>query len=130
MWNYSTIDNPAIKFEEKFIDHSLRERKEFFATGIIFREFFEAHYTMNIENEHFCKVFIDLFKKTAFLSPQKKISIKWILYLTDGDLCHSVILGRIRILADIYLNHGDLFIDDVDSIEWKRELMIHNDYRL
>ena len=30
MWNYCSTDNPAIKFEEKFIDHALRERKEFF----------------------------------------------------------------------------------------------------
>ncbi len=32
MWNYSSIDNPAISFERRFIDHALREGKEFFAT--------------------------------------------------------------------------------------------------
>ncbi len=126
MWNYSSISNPAIKFEKRFIDHALRERKEFFATGLIFREFFKAHYSMSIRNVHFCKTFISLFKKTASLSPQKKISIKWILYLTDGKLCYSLILIRIRILVDIYLKYGDLFIDDVDSINWKTELVKQN----
>ncbi len=85
---------------------------------------------MGIRNVHFCKTFISLFKKTASLSPQKKISIKWILYLADGKLCYSLILIRIRILVDIYLKYGDLFIDDVDSNEWKKELMIHKDHSL
>ncbi len=99
MWNYSSIDNPTIKFEKKFIDHALRERKEFFATGLIFREFFKARYNISIRNTHFCKTFISLFKKTASLSPQKKISIKWILYSIDGELCQPKILSRIRFFS-------------------------------
>nr|QBK93221.1 MAG: hypothetical protein LCPAC403_03550 [Pithovirus LCPAC403] len=73
-----------------------------------------------------------MLEKIAFLSPQKKISIKWILYLVDEvdedeELHRSRILTRICILVNIYLKYDYLFIDDVDSIEWKRELTrLHN----
>lgn len=75
-------------------------------------------------NGSFCKNFVSLFKKTASLFSRKKISIEWMLnFVVQEEMHHSRILDRIHILVDIYLKHNDLFIDDVDSIEWKTELM-------
>ncbi len=34
------------KFEKSFIDHALREKKEFFATELIFRSLFSIHRIM------------------------------------------------------------------------------------
>ncbi len=61
------------------------------------------------------KIFIDLFKKTGSLFPQKKISIKWALYLGDEELCQLEIFSRLKILIDIYLRHGDLVDTKIDS---------------
>nr|QBK92760.1 MAG: uncharacterized protein LCPAC401_03980 [Pithovirus LCPAC401] len=70
----SSID----RFEKSLVDHALRERKEFFATELIFGVFFSTCY-FNIADGRICKNFISLFEKVAELSPEGKISIKWLL---------------------------------------------------
>nr|QBK92765.1 MAG: uncharacterized protein LCPAC401_04030 [Pithovirus LCPAC401] len=128
------------KFEKKLSDHALRERKEFFVIKLIFRAP-SYHYMYYMEiTRYFCKFFITLFEKVASLSPQKKISIKWILNLINGDelehedeICTQDkcececdvcdVLWKIEGLVHIYLKYGHLFIDDVDSDKWKEELI-------
>ncbi len=127
MWNYPGIEDLNIRYEKSIIDHAFKEKKEFFVTELMFNAFFNANYTMSSSaaNDSFCKAFINLFKRIAFLSPRKKISIKWILNIVDRNE-KSYPVCRIFILVDIYLKHDDIFIDDVGSIDWKRALMKHN----
>nr|QBK92766.1 MAG: F-box family protein [Pithovirus LCPAC401] len=126
------------KFEKKLSDHALRERKEFFVIKLIFKVFFinEVILIDYIENGYTCRNFISLFKKVASLSPQKKISTKWILDLVHEDDCKrgcecedkceykykglfKLFPGEINILNAIYLKYDHLFMNDISSINWK-----------
>ena len=126
------------KFEKKLSDHAIRERKEFFVIKLIFKAFFinEAILMDYIENGYTCRNFISLFKKVASLSPQKKISTKWILDLVHEDDCKrgcecedkceykykelfTTFPLKINILNAIYLKYDHLFMNDISSINWK-----------
>ncbi len=108
--DYCMKDDYAVKylidvFEKSLVDHALRERKEFFAIEIIFKAFFQFHYTTSYLNHGYFYVnFISLFERVAELYPRKKISIKWILdFEYDDDYGDDNILERIRTLVSIYL---------------------------
>ncbi len=123
----SLIDN----FEKNIVNHAIRERKEFFAAELIFKVFFSADYSnYNIGNGRFLMNFIRLFEKVAELSPQKKISIKWLLSLGNKDekFYHQNLLKRIRTLVGIHLKYNNLFIVDINPIEWTAELTKQNNY--
>ena len=70
------------KFEKNLVDHALREGKEFYATELIFRSFYNTErYIDNLEDDGYYVNFILLFEKVAELSPGGKISLKWVLSL-------------------------------------------------
>ncbi len=119
------------KFEKNLADRAIREGKEFFATELIFKVFFSEDYSnYNIGNGRFLMNFIRLFEKVAELSPQKKISIKWLLglYTKDQGFYHQKILRRIRVLVNIHLKYNNLFIVDVNPIQWTVELSKQSNY--
>nr|QBK92762.1 MAG: uncharacterized protein LCPAC401_04000 [Pithovirus LCPAC401] len=135
--DYYMIDNLSTKdlvdkFEKKLIDYALRERKEFFVIKLIFKVFFiNRYYNMyHIKNGYMCRNFISLFKKVASLSPQKKISTKWILDLVHEDYCKSdcedecnelitTYPRKIKILDAICLKYDHLFINDISLVNWR-----------
>ncbi len=129
--NLSTKDL-VDKFEKKLADHALRERKEFFVIKLIFKVFFinRFDYKYHIFTGYTCRNFISLFKKVASLSPQGKISTKWILDLVHEDYCKSgcedecdelVVTYpiKIKILDAIYLKYDHLFMNDISSVDWR-----------
>nr|QBK93078.1 MAG: F-box-like family protein [Pithovirus LCPAC403] len=72
------------KFEKNFADHALREEKEFYATELVFRSFYNtARYIDSLEDDGHYVNFIPLFEKVAELSTERKISLKWVLNLND-----------------------------------------------
>nr|QBK94066.1 MAG: F-box-like family protein [Pithovirus LCPAC406] len=128
------------KFEKMLIDHALKEREEFFVIELIFIEC-SYEYMYYMVTRRFSKNFVRLFEKVASLSSQKKISIKWILDLINECECECederciqgvcecdeyCVSWRIEFLAHIYLKYDHLFINDVDSNEWERELIIQS----
>nr|QBK92759.1 MAG: F-box-like family protein [Pithovirus LCPAC401] len=136
MWDFC-FEDEVDEFQKSLTDRALREKKEFIVMKLIFYVFLNTFYSEdNIRRMHFCRNFISLFEKVASLSPQKRISIKWILSLTDKvDIdkygkCHPKIVWRIEILAAIYLKYEHLFIVDVDSVDERVKLIKQDSYRL
>ncbi len=122
---FNTDDFMSIMFEETLIDHALRERKEFFTIELLFKGFFNSQFLQSIDPRRICKNFIILLEKVASSSPKGKMSIKWILDLIVDDYPETRVYyhSKIEVLVGIYLKYNHLFIDDVDSFEWKVELV-------
>ncbi len=123
-----TNDFMSIMFEETLIDHAFRERKEFFTIELLFKGFFSSHLLQSIDPRRICKNFIKLLEKVASSSPKGKMSIKWILDLIVDDYQETRVYyhSKIEVLVGIYLKYDHLFIDDVNSNEWKEELSKQN----
>nr|QBK94073.1 MAG: uncharacterized protein LCPAC406_03870 [Pithovirus LCPAC406] len=122
--NIFGTEDIMIRFEKRLIDHALREGKEFFTIELIFKEFFDSYFLQSIDPRRICKNFISLLEKVASSSPKGKMSIKWMLDLIVDNYQETRISyhSKIEVLVRIYLEYNHLFMNDVDSIEWKVEL--------
>nr|QBK92982.1 MAG: F-box-like family protein [Pithovirus LCPAC403] len=130
-----------IQFQCNFVDHALREHKEFYAAELIFKSFYNISVRPFFpEESDFYPNLIPLFQKVAELSPEGKISMKWVLSLNhiqkvkvdiekctrlgiydinsierDMDLGNINLTKTIRHLSLFYFLHRNLFIDDTDG---------------
>ncbi len=140
------VDKLINKFEKNLADHALREEKEFYAVELIFKSFYDANSDIDsLEDDYFYVNFIPLFEKVAKLSPEGKISLKWVLNLNhnqevklteidpddlDVDLISDYRTEKYKIqwciynrnlycslphLVNLYRNCKYLFVDDTTS---------------
>ena len=155
--NIDEVEEAISKFEKNFADHALREEKEFYATELIFRSFYNTErYIDNLEDDGYYVNFISLLEKVAELSPEGKISLKWVLSLNhiqdikltqiDPDdldvnliddygtekykyawlIYNRELYWSMGSLISLYMNHRNLFIDDTTEDEKDIVLMLNH----
>nr|QBK93079.1 MAG: F-box-like family protein [Pithovirus LCPAC403] len=118
--NVDEAEEAISKFEKNFADHALREEKEFYATELIFRSFFNTDREIDSLEEIYHYVnFIPLFEKVAELSPRGKISLKWVLSLNH---IQEVKLTKVD-PDDLYV---DLTTIEHDTEEYGMEWQVYN----
>ncbi len=134
--NIRDRDNLTNKFQLHLIDQATRERKEWKAIEHIFKFYFTESwlYTRLPVNRKYYADFIPLFKKV------RKLSLKRILLLNDIEemeqendntgypspieMCFN---DSFQILASIYHNYPDLFIDDTTSNQKNEMKLVRED---
>ncbi len=144
--DYELEDKLIREFEESLVDHALGEHKEFYATELIFKSYYNNDHDLEFDEDYYYVNFMPLFEKVAELSPGGKISLRWILSLNHvqeyklnkindygtrkyKDLWYEWNIAfdsSIDSLRFLYVDHRDLFIDDTTDKQ-KDVVMILND---